>query len=353
MFGGEIHAAMTRAQGRQHRSGGLRLAGHGPDRAGASSGGSGSHARPAPPSADPGASGSSTAWPIVTRRARRRRRGAGGSWRRAGTASSSSPWAPATCLAGALGELRSARRADPRRSSPAAPSAPSMLFDTYGFEGSERDLREQRRGLRARSCPPRRPGSPCSAAWAPDLTATASRVRWRRGTRRSRLHLPCTMRHPDDYSAAWRSRLRPGARRLRQRRRVQAAVSCNQLPLIPGASVIDPGARSATPGANAFCAIEAVIVDRRASSSGALMESEHRQLHSLGWTTQRGRRWRRGGRRLARAQAPRHLRHRARRPDRAGREVDQAALADRAGARPERCSTRTPAMSIMLEVGPT
>jgi hypothetical protein len=64
-------------------------------------------------------------------------------------------------------------------------------------------------------------------------------------------------------------------------------VSLRQLPLIPGASVISETSRC-DKGANAFCAIQAVIVDRRAHSSGALVENEHRQLHSLGWTTSAG-----------------------------------------------------------------
>src|SRR5438270_4666579 len=64
-------------------------------------------------------------------------------------------------------------------------------------------------------------------------------------------------------------------------------LSVNRLPLIPGARV-STQARQCDRGANGFCAIEAVIVDPQASSSGAFVESEHRKLHSLGWTTSAG-----------------------------------------------------------------
>lgn len=64
-------------------------------------------------------------------------------------------------------------------------------------------------------------------------------------------------------------------------------LTLSRLPLIPGASVATQ-ARQCDHGANAFCAIEAVIIDPHAQSSGALVASEHRMLHSLGWTTSAG-----------------------------------------------------------------
>ncbi|MBV8430317.1 MAG: hypothetical protein JO244_04095, partial [Solirubrobacterales bacterium] len=64
-------------------------------------------------------------------------------------------------------------------------------------------------------------------------------------------------------------------------------LTVNQLPLIQGASVVTQ-TRLCDGGSNAFCALEAVIADPHASSSGALTRSEHRQLHSLGWTTSAG-----------------------------------------------------------------
>ena len=60
-----------------------------------------------------------------------------------------------------------------------------------------------------------------------------------------------------------------------------------KLPLVPGAS-ITAQTRQCDTGANAFCAIQAVIVDPRYTSSGAFVEGEHRHLHSLGWTTSAG-----------------------------------------------------------------
>ena len=46
--------------------------------------------------------------------------------------------------------------------------------------------------------------------------------------------------------------------------------------------------RQCDQGENAFCTVQAVLADPRFSSSGAFMESEHRRLRSLGWTTSAG-----------------------------------------------------------------
>ena len=60
-------------------------------------------------------------------------------------------------------------------------------------------------------------------------------------------------------------------------------VSLSSLPLVDGASVLTQ-TRQCDGGVNSFCAIVAVIVDRGASSSGALATSEYNHLHALGWT---------------------------------------------------------------------
>jgi hypothetical protein len=130
-------------------------------------------------------------------------------------------------------------------------------------------------------------------------------------------------------------------------------LSLKQLPLIPGARVVTQ-ARRCDRGANAFCAIEAVIVDPHAHSAGALLEREHRKLHSLGWTTHAGD----DGDEVA-ADSPGHKL----------RLTYATALGDLIGwdehwIKPPRLYSivlaldrelinRTPAMSILLEVGPT
>jgi hypothetical protein len=66
-----------------------------------------------------------------------------------------------------------------------------------------------------------------------------------------------------------------------------SSLSLAQLPLVDGASVITQ-VRQCDRGANAFCAIEAVIVDRRFTSAGAFVTSERRHLRKLGWTQTAG-----------------------------------------------------------------
>jgi hypothetical protein len=65
------------------------------------------------------------------------------------------------------------------------------------------------------------------------------------------------------------------------------SLSLAQLPLVDGASVITQ-VRQCDRGTNAYCAIEAVIVDRKFSSAGALVASEHRHLRKLGWSGSAG-----------------------------------------------------------------
>lgn len=132
-------------------------------------------------------------------------------------------------------------------------------------------------------------------------------------------------------------------------------LSLNQLPLIQGASVATQ-ARQCDRGANAFCAIEAVIIDPRAHSSGGFVESEHRLLHRLGWTTHAGD----DGDEVA-ADSPGHKLRvtyattlgdligfdenwiKPKRPDQQRIALTLSAL----------YINGTPAMSILLEVGPT
>jgi hypothetical protein len=64
-------------------------------------------------------------------------------------------------------------------------------------------------------------------------------------------------------------------------------VSVDQLPLVPGAKIVTQATQCDT-GDNPFCAIEAVVVDRRFGSSGALTASEDRLLHKLGWKSSAG-----------------------------------------------------------------
>jgi hypothetical protein len=56
-----------------------------------------------------------------------------------------------------------------------------------------------------------------------------------------------------------------------------------KLPLVPGASVVAQ-ARQCDKGANAFCSFQLVVTDPRYPSSKALVSSERRQLHKLGWS---------------------------------------------------------------------
>jgi hypothetical protein len=65
------------------------------------------------------------------------------------------------------------------------------------------------------------------------------------------------------------------------------APALEQLPLVDGATVVAQ-ARQCDIGADAFCAVTAVIVNPRYESSGAFVASEHRRLRQLGWTSMAG-----------------------------------------------------------------
>jgi hypothetical protein len=60
-----------------------------------------------------------------------------------------------------------------------------------------------------------------------------------------------------------------------------------QLPLVHGANVVAKE-HSCDRGKDAYCAIELVVVDRRYKTSTDLVEDEHAQLLSHGWTGGQG-----------------------------------------------------------------
>jgi len=128
------------------------------------------------------------------------------------------------------------------------------------------------------------------------------------------------------------------------------SLSLAQLPLVDGASVVSQ-VRQCDRGTNAYCAIEAVIVDRRFRSAGALMASEHRHLSKLGWSGSAGDN---GDERAA--ESPSHklrVTYATAAGDLVG--IDQGWI-----KRPRAIELtlsralfdRTPAISIMLEAGP-
>ncbi len=131
------------------------------------------------------------------------------------------------------------------------------------------------------------------------------------------------------------------------------SLSLSQLPLVPGASVLTQ-VRQCDKGSDAFCTIEAVIVDKQAHSSGSLVASEHRQLHSLGWTTSAGD----DGVQVA-ADSPGHklrLTYATALGDLFGLDMDWLKQPRPRAIGLSLAQTmfdRTPAMSIMLEAGPT
>jgi hypothetical protein len=65
------------------------------------------------------------------------------------------------------------------------------------------------------------------------------------------------------------------------------ALGSPRVPLVPGAQVIYK-LRRCDPGHHVFCGLEVVVADRRFTSSGALVTSEVRRLKALGWALQQG-----------------------------------------------------------------
>ena len=62
-----------------------------------------------------------------------------------------------------------------------------------------------------------------------------------------------------------------------------ASPTLSQLPLAPGASIVTQ-VRECDKGANAFCAIELVVVGPRFSSSVELVKAQRRRLKESGWS---------------------------------------------------------------------
>lgn len=60
-----------------------------------------------------------------------------------------------------------------------------------------------------------------------------------------------------------------------------------ELPLVPGARIVEQ-TKQCDRGANAYCAVELVVVDRRFDSSGALLFGERHRLHYQGWGLEQG-----------------------------------------------------------------
>jgi hypothetical protein len=56
----------------------------------------------------------------------------------------------------------------------------------------------------------------------------------------------------------------------------------DKLPLLPGSKVVAQ-AHQCDKGANAYCALEVVIVDQRFKNSKQLVDAEHDWVHSAGW----------------------------------------------------------------------
>lgn len=125
----------------------------------------------------------------------------------------------------------------------------------------------------------------------------------------------------------------------------------DQLPLVDGAAVVAQ-AQQCDKGANAFCAVEAVIVDKHLRSSGELVASEHKHLRKLGWTSMAGDN---GDERAA--ESPGHklrLTYATAGNDLIGWDLGWIKRAPPiVQALDRQMIDRVPSMSIMLEAGPT
>jgi hypothetical protein len=130
-----------------------------------------------------------------------------------------------------------------------------------------------------------------------------------------------------------------------------SSLNAGQLPLVPGSRIITQSSQC-DQGSNAFCALEAVVVNPQFTSSGALVASEDRLLHQLRWRSSAGD----DGDEVARNSPGQKL-----------RLTFATAIDDLIGidehwitrswpiewTLAHTMMTRTPAMSIMLEQGPT
>jgi hypothetical protein len=130
-----------------------------------------------------------------------------------------------------------------------------------------------------------------------------------------------------------------------------SSLNLHSLPMVPGATVASTSWQC-DQGSNPFCALEAVIVDPKSSSSGQLVATEDRLLHQNGWKSSAGD----DGDEVAAASPGQKL-----------RVTFATAIGDLIGidekwikrsgtittALDQTIFKRTPAMSIMLEQGPT
>jgi hypothetical protein len=123
----------------------------------------------------------------------------------------------------------------------------------------------------------------------------------------------------------------------------------SQLPLVRGASIVSQ-VRDCDHGANAFCAIEFVVVDRHYKNSNDLLLGEHHQLLSHGWSGAGGDT---GNQRAA--DSPGHklrLTYATATGDLQGVELGQIKRPGRIWvALAHTLFDQTPALSMMLEVG--
>lgn len=120
---------------------------------------------------------------------------------------------------------------------------------------------------------------------------------------------------------------------------------------MPGAKVVSQATECDT-GSNAFCALEAVVVDRTAANSGALTAAEDHLLHRRGWKSSAGD----DGDEVAANSPGQKLRitFATAFNDLIGLDEKWITRADSIWKALDRTLVdRTPAMSIMLEVGPT
>jgi len=127
--------------------------------------------------------------------------------------------------------------------------------------------------------------------------------------------------------------------------------SLRQVPLVSGAQIVSQ-TKQCDIGSNRFCALEAVVVDRQAGSSGALTAAEDRLLHRRGWKSSAGD----DGDEVAADSPGQKLRvtYATAFDDLIGLDEHWIKRASSIEIALDRTViNRTPAMSIMLEVGPT
>ena len=129
------------------------------------------------------------------------------------------------------------------------------------------------------------------------------------------------------------------------------SLGLGRVPLLPGSTIITQS-KACDTGSNPFCALEAVVVNHRFSSSGSFVASEDRLLQQLHWKANAGD----DGDEVARNS-----------PNQKLRLTFATGLNDLVGIDEhwirrtwpiewtlhQTIFTRTPAMSIMLEQGPT